>query len=39
MSESRPAETNIVAIAAGSVAVNVADIALTDAIDVTSILK
>jgi len=39
VSESRPAETKIEAITVGSVAVNVADIALTDAIDATSIVK
>ena len=39
VSESRPAETNIVATTDGSVDVNVADIALTDAIDATSIVK
>jgi hypothetical protein len=39
VSESRPAKTKIEAITVGSVAVNLADIALTDAIDATSIVK
>ena len=39
MRESRPAETSILAIVAGSEEVNTAATSLTDAIDATSIMK